>query len=163
MIYPCVLLPANAQNVPTAFGSAGSTQFAGLVTTGALKRFSVQEYSLGAAAAPNPTDCNIQWKLGRVSADGTGTAYSGFMETLETGTQVAPSTTLKQGYSAEPTITASVEVHQGSMNQRGFWRWVAIDKDSEPRAPAIAANGFSCAVLSPNYAGKMAGYMNIRE
>lgn len=159
MIYPCVLLTANRQNLSTSFKS----QCVGFVTSGALKRFSVVDFSLGAADVPNPTDCAIEWEVGRITADGTGTAYGGFMETLETGTQVAPSTTLKQGYSAEPTVTASVAVDSGSMNQRGFWRWVAIDKDAEPRAPALANNGFALRALSTNYASKLASKMNTRE
>lgn len=159
MIYPCVLLTANRQNLSTAF----KTQCAAFVTTSALKRFSVTEYALGAADVPNATDCAIEWDLARMTADGTGTAYSGFIEALETGTQLAPAATIKQGYSAEPTITASVMVDSGSMNQRGFYRWVAVDKDSEPRAPAVANSGFALRALSTNYASKLAAKMNIRE
>lgn len=159
MIYPCVLLTANRQVVSTAFKS----QCVVFVTSGSLKRFSVTDYQLGAADVPNATDCAIEWSLGRVTADGTGTAYSGFMEALETGTQIAPCATVKQGYSAEPTVTASVDPDSGSMNQRGFWRWVAIDKDAEPRAPAVANNGFTLRALSTNYASKLAARMNFRE
>lgn len=159
MIYPCVLLTANRQNLSTSF----KTQCAAFATTGALKRFSVTEYQLGAADVPNATDCAIEWDLARMTADGTGTAYAGFMEGLETGTQDPPKATLKQGYSAEPTITASVMVDSGSMNQRGFFRYVAVDKDSEPRAPAVANNGFALRALSTNYASKLAARLCIRE
>jgi hypothetical protein len=158
-IYPLVLLTANRQVLTTTFKSQCVT----FCTTGALKRHSITEFGLGAADVPNATDCNIEWDLARITADGTGTAYGGFMETLETGTQVAPSTTAKQGYTAEPTVTASVMVDSGSMNQRGWWRWVAIDPTSEPRAPAVASNGFALRALSPNYASKLAAKLNFRE
>lgn len=160
MIYPIVLLTANRQNLTTTF----KTQIAALATTSNLRRFSVVEYSLGAADVPNAVDCAIEWDLTRITVDGTGTAITvPFMEALETGTQLASATTKKVGYTAEPTVTADTMVDSGAMNQRGFFRWVALDKDSEPKAPAIAASGFALRALSTNYASKLACKMNIRE
>lgn len=163
MIYPVVLLTANRQNLSTTF----KTQIAVHATTSNLRRFSVASFSLGAADVPNVVDCAIEWELARMTADGTpGATFStGFMEGLETGTQLIPAATMKIGYTAEPTVTASSQFGDacGAMNQRGFFRWVAIDKDAEPKAPAVANNGIVLRALSTSYASKLACGLNFRE
>jgi hypothetical protein len=160
MIYPIVGLTANRQNLSTTF----KTLIAVFVTSGALMRLAVTEFSLGAADVPNATDCNIEFDLARMTADGTGTTYAQpFLKPLETGTQVAPRATMKHGYSSEPTVTASSSVESQSMNQRGTYRWAALDRDAEPEAPAIANNGLVLRALSPNYAAKMASSLKFRE
>lgn len=159
MIYPIVLITANRQATTTAF----KTQVAGICSA-SLVRFSVTEYSIGAAQAPNTTDCAIEWSLGRITTGGTVSAtYGGFMDGLETGTEAASRTTRNQAYTAEPTYTANVDVDSGAMNQRGFFRWVAVDKEAEPQAPAVQNNGLGLRALSSNYTGTLAAKMNIRE
>lgn len=162
MIYPVTLLTANRQNVSTAF----KTQIAVFATTGVLVRCKVASFSLGAADVPNAVDCAIEWDLSRMTADGTATTYlTTFMAGFETGTQRPPAATMKIGYTAEPTVTTSSNCGDtsGSMNQRGYFRWAALDKDAEPEAPAVAASGFALRVLSTNFGSKMAVGLNFRE
>lgn len=162
MIYPVVLLTANRQVVSTAF----KTQIAVFGTTGVLLRGKLASFSIGAADIPNATDCAIEWDVSRMTVDGTGTAYTTpFMSGLETGTQRQPASTMKIGYTVEPTVTASSSIGDcvGSMNERGFFRWAALDKDAEPEWPAVIASGLVLRALSTNYASKLACGLNFRE
>lgn len=162
MIIPCVLLTANRQNLSTSF----KTQLAVLVTTGNLRRHSIAEFNCAPCDAPHATDCAIEVDLVRVTADGTGTAQTPpFINQLETGTQLAIPETCKGGYTVEPTVTAGSMIESYSFNQRGGCRWVANDYESEPKAPAVAANGFALRALVSTgsaYASKVTAGLKFR-
>jgi hypothetical protein len=123
------------------------------------------EFTISALGAP--ADNVLIYTLQRTTAaDGTGTTLTPRSVQLSSGiaTEIAPISTYKNNFSAEPAYAANKELWgpQG-INQRAAYRWVAYQADAELGIPAIALQGIGCAVQSPAYTGEADWSVFFRE
>lgn len=124
-------------NGPSVSGTANKTALT--IVSGTTVRPRLFEYSVGVATAPNSTDQQLNFAVGRFTAAGT-TAGSAPTPLQSDPADVAAIATVGWTHSAEPTYTAGGSLIDQWMNQRAFYRWVSVPGD-EFLAPATAANG----------------------
>lgn len=120
---------------PSATGTANKTAVAVGSTTAVRPR--VYEFSIGLTTAPNTTDQQLDWAIGRFTAAGTA-GSTPTPNPVDPG-DVAAVASGAITHSAEPTYAATY-LMENAINQRGMFRWVAVP-GYEFIAPATAANG----------------------
>lgn len=124
-----------AVNGPSATGTANKTAATIVGSTSVRPR--LYEFSLGLTTAPNSTDQQLEFGVGRFTAAGTaGSAPTPLA--IDPG-DVAAVATAGITHSAEPTYASTYLMDNGE-NQRAFFRWVAVP-GLEFIAPATSANG----------------------
>lgn len=123
-------------NGPSATGTANKTCVN--VIAASTVRPRVYEFSVGIATAPNSTDQQGNFVVGRHTA--VGTAGSNPTPLPVDPGDVAAVATAGITHSAEPTYTAGGSLIDQWMNQRAMFRWVAVP-GYEFMAPATANNG----------------------
>ena len=101
-----------------------------------------------------PADNYLQWDISRMTADGTG--GSSITPNPLDPADAAALATAKQGYTAEPTVTANSSLFNVGVNQRASYRWVAAP-GSELVFPATANNGLALRTLSGGYTSSATG------
>lgn len=150
------LYVASNQNAgtPQALASSYKTLLGITAATGAttLRRGWMWEFTIGPSAAPNSTDCPIQWDISIQTAAGTASALTANPKDTSGGDAAALLTYLAN-YTAEPTVTANSSVFNEALNQRQGWRWNALDQSRCFMIPAVNAKGLACRALSPTYTG----------
>jgi hypothetical protein len=144
---------SNQQATAAAYKTQIST-FAGATA----RRIKLYEYIVGLPGSP-PADNEIEIDIARMTADGTGTAFTPIA--LDPADAAALMTS-KIGYSAEPTVTASSFLEYFSMNQRATVRWMAAP-GSELVSPATTNNGLVLRAKSPAYTGFTAPKVLVQE
>lgn len=108
---------------PSASGTANKTAVTVIGSTAI--RPAVCDVTVGMITAPNATDFQIGWAVGRFTAAGTaGSSYTPLAS--DTG-EVAATCTSGITHSGEPTYTAGGTALSVYMNQRATYRWVAQD------------------------------------
>lgn len=123
------------------------------------KRFFIFEIDVGQNAAPNATDCQVEWDLNFADATTAGTKtsitpYNAFDTAV---------TTAFANYSAEPTAySAATRFWHKSINQRNSALWQAAP-GSELFIPSTASEGPGLRALSTNYASTVLGTMRFTE
>lgn len=123
-------------NGPSASGTANKT--AVNIVGGTTVRISVYEFAVGLTTAPNSTDQQLEYLIGRTTA--AGTAGSSPTPLPNDPSDVAAVATAGVTHSAEPTYTAASFLYDQAINQRAGFRWVAVP-GQEFRSPATASNG----------------------
>lgn len=126
---------AYSVNGPSATGTANKTAVNVIGTTAVRPR--VSEFVIGVTTAPNATDQQLEFGIGRTTA--AGTAGSSPTPLAIDGGNVAAVCTAGITHSVEPTYAATYFFDQ-AMNQRGLFRWVA-SPGYELYGTASAANG----------------------
>ena len=114
--------------------------------TATLRRAKVSEILVGASAAPNATDCPIQFEALRQTTLGTGTTATPSPFDLA---DAASDTVGTVNMTAEPT--GSVILLDININQRASQRWAATP-GQELVIPATNLAGIGVRAWSPNYA-----------
>ncbi len=123
-------------NGPSATGTANKT--AVNITGGTTVRISVYEFAVGLTTAPNSTDQQLEYLVGRTTTAGTG--GSAPTPLPNDPSDVAAIATAIITPSGEPTYTAASFLYDQGINQRAGFRWVAVP-GQEFRSPATASNG----------------------
>ncbi len=134
-----------------AMSSSFKTLLALTAQTSGLRRGAISEFSIGANAAPNATDCPVEFDVSRQTAAGTSTAAT---PVPLNPADVAATTVGAVDFTGEGTITAASALVAGSMNQRATYRWVA-SPGQELWWPATNLAGLAIRALSPTYTGTM--------
>jgi hypothetical protein len=106
------------------------------LTGGTTTRLRIGDIIIGSNATP--ADNYAQFALRRTSAAGTTSAT--FTPTALDPADPAAAAVFATAWSVNPTITASSDLLEVSMNQRATFRWVAAP-DSEIIVPATAGAG----------------------
>ena len=122
-------------NGPSATGTANKTALT--IIASATVRPRLFEFAVGLTTAPNSTDQQLEFAVGRITAAGTA-GSSPTPLPIDPG-DVAAVATGGITHSAEPTYAATYLMDM-AMNQRAMFRWVAVP-GFEFLAPATAANG----------------------
>lgn len=131
-----------------------------LANTTGLKRHHIYSYLIGPAGAPASSDTNLEFDIPRLTASGTGTAFT---PTALDSAEAASSATCEVNHTAEPTVTASSQLKYGSGNQRSVFQWVTNDFSQMLHSPATTANGFGIRTRSLGYTGKVAAQLEFME
>lgn len=103
----------------------------------------IREIIVSSPAAP--ADQTLELSIARITADGTGTAYTPVA--LDQGDPAATSGGVKVAHSAEPTYTAGAELMRVAINQRATYRWIATP-GSELVIDASTGQGIGIKTLS---------------
>lgn len=117
--------------------NTASTTVWGL-TSAATVRPAIYDIVIGSVATP--ADNAWEFILGRYTAAGTSTAFTGIALDPADPAAIA---TFGFNHTVEPTYTANASLLRIAGNQRAAVRWVA-SPGGELKMPATAANGIGC-------------------
>lgn len=123
------------------------------------KRFYVWEIEVGQNAAPNATDCQVEYDFGfcDATAAGTSTAATPY-NAIDTSVTLG-----KVNYTAEPTAYSVADTFwHKAINQRGAALWQAAP-GGEIYIPSSASEGPGLRALSTNYTGTALGTLRFTE
>ena len=145
--------------VATSFKTAGA-----LWSTG-IRRLMVYEVEFGQTGSLSSTDCQVQWDLSRFGATAILTATAVIPNLLD----IADSSPLAQfanNATAELTYTTAangLSLKSWAINQRGSYRWRALDDGDNIVCPATAVTGVGLRALSSNFASSGVGNVSFVE
>lgn len=109
-------------NGPSATGTANKTAVS--VAGSTSVRFRVYEFTVGLTTAPNSTDQQLEFAIGRWIT-GAGTSTSQTPNPVDPA-DVASTATAGITHSVEPTTYSTPYLFDQAMNQRAAFRWVAV-------------------------------------
>jgi hypothetical protein len=144
--------------IGTAFRTTGFL----FTPTASFRRAMLYEVEMGQTAAYASTDAPMQWDLSRASntAGIVGTTVAGNL--LDPG-DIASITLFMQNLTTEPTnyTTAGngLNLKQWGINQRGSYRWRALDDGDNIIIAAVASQGIGirAASIASGFAGSALG------
>jgi hypothetical protein len=121
-----------------------------------LKRGKWYEFSVGATAVPNTTDCAIQFDISRMAYTSliVGTSFTPSPTDFADGAAALTALTNETVELASNSITVSL--YNLGINQRNTFRWIAAQESQFLISPAVALNGLYARVLSAFYGGSCA-------
>lgn len=139
-------------------------------TTGALwstgtRRIMLYEVEFGQTGSLASTDCQVQWDLSRFGATAILTATAVIPNLLD----IADSSPLAQfanNATGELTYTTAgngLSLKSWAINQRGSYRWRALDDGDNIIVPATAVTGIGIRALSSNFASTGIGNISFIE
>ena len=129
------------------------------------RRMSLYEWDLGQPGAlQTGTDVQMQYDVSRFTLTNGGAGTAAVPATLDPGDSIATSASFMNLVSAEFTpVAAATGLLQIPMNQRGTFRWRALDDGDNIVIPAIAWIGIPTRVLSSTYASTAMGNIHYNE
>lgn len=145
--------------VSTSFKTAGA-----LWSTG-VRRMMVYELEFGQTGALSSTDCQALYDFSRFGATAILTATAVVPNSLD----IADSSPLAQfanNATAELTYTTAgfgLSLKSWAINQRGSYRWRALDDGDNLIIPATAVTGIGMRVLSSNFTASSVGNISFVE
>ena len=143
----------------TSFKTAGA-----LWSTG-TRRIQVYEIEFGQTGALSSTDCQCLYDLSRFGATAILTATAVVPNSLD----IADSSPLAQfanNATAELTYTTAgfgLSLKSFAINQRGSYRWRALDDGDNLMIPATAVTGLGIRALSSNFTASAVGNVSFVE
>ena len=151
--------PLLAGTISTNFKTAGA-----LWSTG-TRRIQLYEAEFGQTGALSSTDCQVQWDLSRFGATAILTATAVVPNLLD----IADSSPLAQfanNATTELTYTTAgfgLSLKSWAINQRGSYRWRALDDGDNILIPATAVTGIGLRALSSNFSSSGVGNISFVE
>jgi hypothetical protein len=152
--------PVLYNGVTTTFKTSGFMWSAG------TKRAQLYEIEMGQMGIYASTDASMQWDLSR-AATPTLAGATVAANLLDTADYVA-TTLFDNAVTAEPTYTTAgngLNLKQWGINQRGSYRWRALDDGDNILIPASAGIGIGLRVasLASGFAGSAIGTLGFIE
>lgn len=149
--------------ISTTYKSAGVVYTNTAANT--ARRVMVYEIEMGQTGALASTDCQVQWDVSRFSATNTlaGTAV---VPNLLDPADVSPLTLFFNAISAELTYTGAnfgLSLKNWGINQRGSYRWRALDDGDNLIIAATAGTGLGVRALSSNFTSSAVGTLSFVE
>ncbi len=118
-------------------------------TANLARRIQVYEIEFGQAGALNSTDIQNLWDVSRcLTGAATG---SGVVPNAMDPADISPLSQFLNGITAEPTYTTAgfgLSIKQWGINQRGSYRWRALDDGDNILIPATIGNAIGVRELS---------------
>jgi hypothetical protein len=139
-------------------------------TTGAVqanaRRAMIYEIEMGQTGTLAPTDCQCQWDVSRISNTNTLTATTVALNLLDQA-DVTATTLFFNNATAEPpnvtTVGLGLNLKNWGINQRGSYRWRALDDGDNLIIAQAASQGLIVRVLSSNFSGSAVGTVSVLE
>ena len=154
--------PLTANAVTSTFKSAG-VLWAGATA----RRIQFYEAEFGQGGAIGTNDCQCQWDLSRIGNTVTlvGTAVT---TNLLDPADIASNALFMNAVTTEPCYTTAgngLSLKSWGINQRGSYRWRALDDGDNIMVPAVAGNGVGLRTLSNagNFTGSGTGNISFIE
>jgi hypothetical protein len=146
--------------VSTAYKTA-----AGFYSVGS-RRAMLYEVEFGQTGTLNSsTDCQVQWDLSLFSSTAILTATTVVFNKLDQadGTAVTLFFNNNTGELTYTTAGAGLSQKNWAINQRGAYRWRALDDGDNIIVPAVNLTGYGLRVLSSGFTGSATGNLSIVE
>ncbi len=128
--------------------------------TGSLRRIQVYEIEFGQSSLPSSTDCQVQWDVSRFTLTAIMTAVTVAANLLDLADITVASGVFANAAGGELTYAAAgagLNLKNWGINQRGSYRWRALDDGDNLYIPAVTQSGIGVRVLSSNYTGSAVG------
>jgi hypothetical protein len=144
---------------------SGSFKTAGALWSTGTRRVQLYEAEFGQTGALSSTDCQVQWDLSRFGATAILTATAVIPNLLD----IADSSPLAQfanNATTELTYTTAgngLSLKSWAINQRGSYRFRALDDGDNILIPATAVTGVGLRALSSNFTASGVGNISFVE
>jgi hypothetical protein len=152
--------PLLTNPVSTTFKSSG------VVWAGATaRRIQLYEAEFGQTGALASTDCQDQWDLSRVGSTAAMTGSTVATNLLDPA-DIASLALFMNAQTAEPTYTTAgngLSLKSWAINQRGSYRWRALDDGDNILVPATTGFGLGLRTLSSNFNASAVGSISFIE
>lgn len=150
--------PLNVNGVTTTYKTAGAAWSQG-------RRWMLYEAEFGQTGGLASTDCQCQWDLSRFGQTGA-LAGSTVATNLLDLADVASSTLFMNTVTAEPTYTTAgngLNLKGWAINQRGSYRWRALDDGDQLIVPSTNGFGLGIRTLSSGFTASAVGSLSFVE
>ena len=144
---------------------ASTYKTAGALWSVGSHRIQVYEIEFGQTGGLSSTDCQCQWDVSRFSATNVLTATTVVVNLLDVadGTAVSIFANNATGELTYTTAGAGLSLKNWGINQRGSYRWRALDDGDNIMIPATNLAGIGVRVLSSNFTGSAIGNISFME
>jgi hypothetical protein len=148
-------------DTPLLFAPVGTGPLKGAGAWWAVnRRFMLYELEFGQTGTLAPTDCQCQWDLSRFASTLTMTGSTVAANLLDQA-DVTAVTLFMNNLTTEPvnitTVGLGLNLKQWAINQRGFYRWRALDDGDNIIVASAASQGIELRTLSSNFAATAIG------
>ena len=146
--------------VSTTYKTAGA-----LWSTG-TRRIQVYELEFGQTGGLASTDCQVQWDVSRFGATVILTATAVVPNVTDIADDNTPLAQFANNATGEVTYTTAgfgLSLKSWAINQRGSYRWRALDDGDNLLIPATAVTGIGIRALSSNFASTAIGNISFIE
>jgi hypothetical protein len=153
--------PLLQATVSTSFKTTGNLY----APASAARRIMLYEVEMGQTGALSSTDCQCEWDLSRFSATAIMTA-SLVTPQVNDEADAAAVSQFTNNNTAEVTYTTAgngLNLKHWAINQRGSYRWRALDDGDHIGIAATAQKGLGLRILSSNFTGSAIGALNYLE
>lgn len=148
------------QVVSTAYKTAGA-----IWISSTLRRIQLYEAEIAQTGALSSTDCQDQWDLSRFGSTAAMTGSTVVTNLLDQA-DTASAALFMNLQTAEPTYTTAgngLSLKSWAINQRGSYRWRALDDGDNLLVAATQGFGLGLRTLSSNFNGSAVGNLNFVE
>jgi len=153
-------------SAPLLQGTVSSSfKTAGALWSSGVRRLMVYEIEFGQTGGLASTDCQVQWDVSRF---GSTAAIVG-AAVVPNALDIADSSPLAQYTNAVTTeltytgAAAGLSIKSWAINQRGSYRWRALDDGDNLIIPATAGTGLGVRALSASFASTGIGSLAFVE
>ena len=136
-----------------------------LLVGSTARRAMLYEAEMGQTGGLSSTDCQVQWDLSRNSTTNLFTATAVTPNLLDPA-DIAAGYTFQNNATNEGTYTTAgngLALKNWGINQRGSYRWRALDDGDNIIIPATAGAGLGLRALSSNFTGSAVGNLSWQE
>lgn len=159
------MLQANF-GAPIVQGTVAATyKTAGALWSVGSHRYQLYEVEMGQSGALASTDCQCQWDLSVFSSTNILTATTVVLNKLDPADGTAV-TIFANNATTELTYTTAgngLSLKNWAINQRGSYRWRALDDGDNIMVPATNLVGLGLRTLSSNFTASAVGNLSIVE
>lgn len=150
--------------VSTGFKTAGALWSVGAANV--ARRIAVYEIEFGQTGSlSTSTDCQCQWDVSRFGATAVLTASAVIPNLLDIADS-SPAAQFANNATTELTYTTTgfgLSLKSWAINQRGSYRWRALDDGDNIIIPATALAGVGIRVISSNFNSSAVGNVSFVE
>lgn len=149
--------------VATTYKSAGILYCNTAANT--ARRIMAYEIEMGQTGALASTDCQCQWDVSRFSAT-NALAGTAVVPNLLDPADVSPLSLFFNAITTELTYTGAnfgLSIKNWGINQRGSYRWRALDDGDNIIVAATAGTGIGVRTLSSNFTNSAVGNISFVE
>ena len=129
------------------------------------RRIQLYEIEMGQTGPLSSTDCQVQWDVSRFSQTAILTATAVVPNSLDPA-DVSPLSLFYNNNTGELTYTGAgfgLNLKNWGINQRGSYRWRALDDGDNLIIPATAGVGVGVRALSSNFTASAVGNLSFIE